>query len=72
LFQSGQREAGSLSNGRKDFPRHERRRNTEHQNENCYPCLCPHVLPMSMPRAVRADVTTNFSESRITFYVSRI
>ena len=51
-FQSGLCKAHALPERRADFPRHPNRRATPKQNENCQPCLCPHVSTMSMPRAV--------------------
>jgi hypothetical protein len=63
LFQSGLSKAPPLSDGRKYFPRHSNRRAASNQNENCQPCLCPHVSTMSMPRAVRAGVNTNLIEN---------
>jgi hypothetical protein len=57
LFQSSLSKTPPLSDSRKDFPRHSNRRAASNQNANCQPCLCPHVSTMSMPRAVRADVS---------------
>jgi hypothetical protein len=51
LFQSSLSKTPPLSDSRKDFPRHSNRRAASNQNANCQPCLCPYVLPMSMPRA---------------------